>query len=194
MLIPNGSQPLETSRLLLRPFTEADGDAMYRNWASDPMVARYVTWNAHQSPDDSRALCRLWAEEMADPLKFRWAVVLKETGEPIGSMDVVELDSESCSGEIGYALGRPFWGRGFASEACQAMIYYLFSACGFEAITACHDIRNPASGRVMEKCGLRYSHDETLPLPLKQSTVTVRCYRLDRKDWRPASGTVILNP
>lgn len=183
MLIPNGSRVLETPRLLLRPFVETDGEAMYRNWTSDPEVARYVTWNVHQSPDESRALCRAWAEEAKDPLKFRWAMVLKETGEPVGSIDVVSLSEERAEGEIGYVSSRSGWGKGLMTEAYKAVMAYLFSQCGFEALLARHDIRNPASGRVMEKCGMSYTHDEEFR-GKNDYVGIVSCYRITKSQWQ----------
>ena len=183
MLTLKGTQVLETPRLVLRPFAERDGEAIYRNWASDPEVARYVTWNAHQSVDESRELCHIWIKEGENPQCFQWAIELKEIGEAIGSISVVEWNAESGVAEVGYAIGRAFWRKGITSEACRELCRYLFEECGFKRVTACHDAGNPASGRVMEKCGLRYTHDDEKWLEKKGRMVPLKCYDITRTEW-----------
>lgn len=182
MIIPNGSRPLETERLILRPFRESDGESMFKNWASDPMVTRYVTWEPHTDVSNTRALCKMWEDESKDPKSFRWAIVLKETGEPVGSIDIVALHEDELKGEIGYCSGQVCWGKGIMTEAFKAVMTYLFGECGFESISGRYDVRNPASGRVMEKCGMRYTHDE--PFKGKNGYEgTVSCRVITREEW-----------
>jgi len=66
------------------------------------------------------------------------------------------LDEEAKSCELGYCIGKPFWHQGYTSEALKEVIKFLFEQVKFEKITARHDIRNPHSGDVMKKCGMRY--------------------------------------
>lgn len=73
----------------------------------------------------------------------------------IGSIGVVRLDDFTQSATIGYCIGHPWWGQGFVTEAFGAVLSFLFDAVGARCVNACHDPRNPASGRVMQKCGLR---------------------------------------
>ena len=75
-----GTQTLETERLILRRFTPEDAEAMFRNWASDSEVTKYLTWPAHASVDVSRDVLNSWIENYAKPDYYNWTIVLKECG------------------------------------------------------------------------------------------------------------------
>ena len=150
-----GTLPLETSRLLLRPFRAADGEAMYRNWAKDPEVTRYLTWQPHAGPEVSCQLASRWEQESQKPDFYQWAIVPKELGEPIGGISVVRTDEAHSSAEIGYCIGRPWWGQGLTAEALRAVIEYLIRQVGFRRVSAQHDVNNPNSGKVMRKAGMK---------------------------------------
>ena len=153
-----GTQTIETKRLILRRFTPDDAESMYRNWASDPEVTRYLTWPPHASIDATRALLEDWASHYTEGNYLHWAIVLKALGEPIGSIAVVRLDEEANQGEVGYCIGKAWWRQGIMSEALGAVIGELFDHVGLSAVTARHDPRNPHSGAVMRKCGMTYTH------------------------------------
>jgi len=150
-----GTQTLTTERLILRPFTLEDAPAMYRNWASDPEVTRYLTWPVHASEDVSRAILSEWIPQYAKPDRYEWAIVLKELGEPIGSMGVVKVDEAIQAGHMGYCIGKRWWRQGITSEALAAVIRFLFEDVGVNRVEARHDPRNPNSGRVMAHCGMQ---------------------------------------
>ncbi|MBR1497624.1 MAG: GNAT family N-acetyltransferase [Oscillospiraceae bacterium] len=149
-----GTKRLETPRLILRAFTPEDGPAMYRNWASDPEVTRFLTWKKHTSPAESTEIAARWAKDAADPACYQWALVLKELGEPIGSLGVVRRCDETAAAEMGYCIGRPWWGRGLTAEALRAAVEYLIREVGMNRVAACHDVENPNSGKVMQKAGM----------------------------------------
>lgn len=176
---------LETKRLILRRFEETDGPDIYQNYASDPMVARFVTWNAHTSPDASRAFAK--ANHNGIFGTYQWAIILKETGRVIGSVGLVEADETAHTGEFGYVIGRSWWNQGIVTEAMQEMLRYLYLEQGFLSITGCHDVRNPASGRVMEKCGFTYSHEEDVFTPMKNATVRVKVYSQTAEEYKKRS-------
>lgn len=155
MLDHKGTNIIETERLILRPFRSSDAEFMFRNWASDPEVAKFLTWNAHQSISDSENIVNMWSAQYNDISRYNWVIVLKELGEPVGGIDVVRVYENTDTAEIGYNIGRKWWGQGIMTEAFQAIIPYLFEV-GFLQIRAAHAVNNPASGRVMEKCGLKY--------------------------------------
>ena len=147
---------METPRLILRRFQEGDGDYMYKNWASDSEVTKFLTWPTHPSVEVSRKINASWVENYEKPDYYQWAIVPKEMGEPIGSIAVVELNEKAESAEVGYALSRRYWGQGIMTEAFQAVIDFLFGEVGVLRIEAGHDPNNPASGAVQRKCGLKY--------------------------------------
>ncbi|MBO7385576.1 MAG: GNAT family N-acetyltransferase [Clostridia bacterium] len=150
-----GSRTLETERLTLRAFRASDGESMYRNWAGDPEVTRFLTWPTHESQAVSESLCQKWEERSNDPSFYQWAIVPKALGEPIGSISAVKTDEATQSAEIGYCIGKKWWHQGYTSEALRAVIAYMFDQAGFFCIRACHDVNNPNSGRVMASAGMK---------------------------------------
>lgn len=156
MLNHKGSKTIETDRLILRQYRSTDAELMFKNWASDREVTKFLTWNAHRSISDTEAIINLWVSEYNELSRYNWIIILKETGEPIGSIDVVHIYGNTDTAEIGYCIGQNQWGKGIMTEAFKAVIKYLFEEIGFNQIRAAHAVKNPASGKVMEKCGLRF--------------------------------------
>ena len=151
-----GTKTLETDRLILRTFRAEDANAMYANWACDPDLTKFLSWPAYKSIDDARSILKIWLEGYEKPDFYQWAIVLKELGQPIGSISVVNLDNRVEMAEIGYCIGKTWWGRGIMPEAVKSVMVYLFEEVGMQRIEAGHDPDNPASGAVLRKCGLQY--------------------------------------
>ena len=152
-----GTQTLETERLILRRFTVRDADAMFTNWASDPEVTRYLTWPAHAGVETSRAVLADWTAAYAQESCYQWAIVLKDRAdEPIGSIGAVDVSDDIAAVQIGYCLGRRWWHQGIMSEALGAVMDFFFDAVGCNRVAGRHDPRNPHSGMVMQKCGMKY--------------------------------------
>ena len=152
-----GTQTLETKRLILRRFTLRDADAMYTNWASDPEVTRYLTWPAHAGVETSRAVLADWTAAYAQESCYQWAIVLKDRAdEPVGSIGAVDVSDDIAAVQIGYCLGRRWWHQGIMSEALGAVMDFFFDAVGCNRVACRHDPRNPHSGMVMQKCGMKY--------------------------------------
>ena len=147
---------LETERLLLRKFTLDDAEEMFSNWASDPEVTEYLTWTPHTCIDTVRMIINDWLIDYEDEKTVRYAIVEKESGTLMGSVDIVEFVGEKPM--IGYCMGKKFWGKGYMTEAGRALIDYLFSL-GYDALVICADSRNNRSLRVIEKLGFKYTHD-----------------------------------
>ena len=143
MLNHKGTKIIETDRLLLRPFRSGDAPFMFKNWAGDRDVAKFLTWNAHRSVSDSECIVNIWVAEYNENSCYNWAI------------SVVRIHDNIDAAEIGYCIGKNWWGNGIMTEAFSAVIPYLFDV-GFNRITAAHAVENPASGRVMQKCGLTY--------------------------------------
>ncbi len=154
-MIHKGTQAIETSRLILRQAEVADAQAMYENWASDPEVTKYLTWPTYTSIEPAYEILESWVNSYKHPDFYLWMIVLKDLGQPIGSISVVHRQDKIASAEIGYCIGKPWWHQGYTAEALQAVMDYLFDQVGINRIEACHDVNNPNSGRVMEKCGMR---------------------------------------
>lgn len=150
-----GTQRLETGRLILRRYTVEDAQAMFENWASDPEVTRYLTWPTHAGPDVTRRLLENWATRYADPAIYHWGLELKDGGALIGDISAVRVNEGNRSAELGWCMGRRWWGNGYMPEAARAVLGYFFNTVGFNRVCAAHDVENPKSGRVMQKIGMR---------------------------------------
>ena len=150
-----GTLNIETKRLLLRRFMKTDAPYIFRNWAGDPEVSRHLTWSAHDSVNDTGKILELWLDSYDRPEIYNWAIVYRESGQPIGSISVVAIYEEALKCEVGYCLGKKYWGKGIMTEALKAVTEFLFFKVGFNRIQAYHHIDNTASGKVMVKSGMR---------------------------------------
>lgn len=154
MLTHKGTVTLETPRLILRRFTADDAQAMFDNWANDADVCRYLTWLPHGQVENTRALLERWAAGYEDAGNYQWAIELKALGRPVGSIGVGHFSERNLSCEVGYCMGKPWWGQGIMTEALRAVLAFLFEEVGMHRVEARHDPRNVGSGRVMEKAGM----------------------------------------
>lgn len=155
MLTHKGTKTLETPRLILRRATLADAEPMFRNWANDKEVTKYLTWPPHESVDVTRNVVASWVDSYGNEDYYHWMIVLKETGEPIGSL-LASCVGRVPTAHIGYCIGKTWWHRGIMTEALNTVICYLFEEVGFTRIESMHDPNNPHSGAVMRKCGMTY--------------------------------------
>ncbi|MBD5531187.1 MAG: GNAT family N-acetyltransferase [Lachnospiraceae bacterium] len=152
-----GTQRLETDRLILRRYVKEDAAAMYKNWASDEEVTKYLTWPTHSSQDISQMVIEDWVNQYSDEGYYHWAIVLKDHGDgPIGDIAVVHMKEDISMVHIGYCIGRVYWHKGITSEALKAVMDFLFDVVDVNRIEARHDSKNPNSGKVMKKCGMKY--------------------------------------
>ena len=140
----------------LRRIKVSDADTAFNNWTSDPKTARYVTWDVHENVDVTKELFTLWEKEYELPHKYRWVVYVKDLDTIIGTIDVVHQSNKQKTCEIGYCYGSKFWGKGYGTEALTKVLDFLFKEVGFDLVEARHLVDNPASGRVMEKSGMKY--------------------------------------
>lgn len=147
---------IETPRLILRQFAHTDVEAMYRNWASDEAVTKYLTWPPHQSPQITKAVVGDWIAGYESGAVLQWAIELKTLGEAVGCISVVGRREDISMVRIGYCIGRGWWRQGITSEAFRALIRYFFEEAGVMRVEGHHDVNNRNSGSVMMKCGLSY--------------------------------------
>ena len=147
---------IETERLILRPWQEDDAEALYK-YASDPDIGPPAGWPPHTSVENSRDIIRT---VFAAPETY--AVCLKD-GIPIGSIglklkgstDMTDRDDE-C--ELGYWIGKPFWGQGLIPEASRALLQYAFDNLGMRAVWCGYYEGNEKSKRVQQKLGFVYQY------------------------------------
>jgi len=154
-LIHKGTQTINTDRLILRKFEFDDAYDMFKNWANDIEVAKYLSWIPHNNVDVTKEIIAQWVSEYKNNNIYDWAIELKEIGEVIGGISIVKLEEKDYSCEIGYCMSRKYWGNGIMSESLKSVIDYLFSEVQFNRIVAKHDMNNIASGKVMIKSGMK---------------------------------------
>ena len=145
---------METERLILRPWRESDAEALFK-YASDPDVGPRAGWPPHKSVGESLEVIRTFFNN-----DHTWALELKETGEPIGCIGYYTYGESNIKigendAELGYWIAKPYWNKGLCTEALRVMIDYCLNVKGFKVLWSDFFVDNPASGRVMEKCGFR---------------------------------------
>lgn len=150
---------LETGRLILRRWEEADAEELYQ-YAKDPAVGPIAGWPPHTSVENSREIIR---DVLTAPETY--AVMLKETGKPVGSIGIMfGKNGNAPMGEqeakIGYWIGVPYWGQGLIPEAVRELLRRCFEDLNCTAVWCGYYDGNLKSKRVQEKCGFRYHHTE----------------------------------
>ena len=176
---------LETECLILRPMCMHDARDIFA-YASDPQVARYVLWEPHRSIADTRSYIRCIRQGYRRGEPSSWAIVYKPDGRVIGSIGVMAWSPAHHGAEVGYSVSRDYWNRGVATQALQAVIRSLFACLpDLNRLEAQHDIRNPASGRVMEKCGMKREGTLRGRIRNKNEYVDVVLYAILRSDLSP---------
>ena len=151
-----GTHPvLETPRLSLRPFEQADAPAVQRLAGAREIAATTLTI-PHPYPDGA---AEEWIAKYAPAFDrgthVTFAVTRSDGTELVGSVGLA-IDREHARAELGYWIGVPYWNRGYATEAARRVIAYGFSELGLNRIHASHLPRNTASGRVLQKAGMRF--------------------------------------
>ena len=176
---------LETRRLRLRPLTMRDEKDMYR-YCSDPEVSRHVLWDTHGSPRQTRAVLRSAIKQYRNGLPGSFAIERRSDRRMIGTIGFMWINCEHRSGEVGYSLARDCWNQGYATEALGAVLAFGFDTLKLHRIEAMHECDNPASGRVMEKCGMTCEGTLRGRVFNKGRFSDVRLYAILRTDPRPA--------
>lgn len=165
---------LETERLVLRRFTPADLEALFR-LMDDPVVNTFLPWFPLETRAEAANLLQSrYLDFYRRPSGYRWAVCLREADTPIG---YVHLDDGEAH-DLGYALARPFWGCGYAVEAVSAAVGRLRTD-GIPFVTATHDADNPRSGAVMARTGMTYRYSYQELWQPKNRWITFRMYQMD---------------
>lgn len=173
-------KPLETERLLLRPFTEEDAAGLYA-YASHPEVGPWAGWKPHADVEESLRVIR----EIFQP-SDTLAVIQKSDGRLIGSAGFVgkhRTELGTPSEEVGYSLARDCWGQGLIPEAVEAILHHAFLDLGYAAIWAAYYDGNRKSKRVMQKCGMTYRLSRVEPVEQLNETRLAHYFAITRREW-----------
>ena len=179
-----GTVTLETERLILRKATQEDCEPMFNNWANDPCVTKYLTWEPYENAEQLRSTyIQYLLDNGDDPAFYNWMIVLKESGELVGGIGVNRIREDIDEVEVGYCLGHAWWHKGIMTEAFTRVIRFLFEEVGVNRINATHDPRNPHSGMVMQKCGLQYEGTLRQASRNTQGICDECCYGILKEDY-----------
>ncbi len=179
-----GTQTIETKRLILRRFRVSDAADMFKNWANDDEVTKFLTWPAHHSVEDTKGLLTNWVDGYTSSDKYEWCIELKEIGQAIGSIGGMNVNEAVNSVEVGYCISRKYWHQGIVSEALVAVVKFFFEEVDVNRISARHDVNNPNSGKVMLKCGFTYEGTRRQSDINNTGICDVAYYGLLKEDYR----------
>lgn len=180
-----GTQQLETSRLILRRHEMSDADDMYNNWVTDPEVCRFWQWEPHKSIDETKGLLVGWIEEYMKSDNYHWIIVLKNISQAIGYIYLADIDDTNNAVSVHYALSQKYWKQGIMTEACKCVLAFAFNILGAEKVHTNHHVDNPASSRVLQKCGMQYIKTEYKQVPECARLSGDHCYyEILSSDWK----------
>lgn len=174
---------LETERLILKKWTDADAESLF-HYAKDPAVGPAAGWQPHQSVEESRNVIR----NLLNGAEC-YAICEKGSDEAIGSIelrlnghtDMTDRDDE-C--ELGYWLGKPFWGRGYMPEAAKEILRHGFEDLGMNVIWCGYYDGNQKSKRVQEKLGFTYHHTcQKVPVPQMHEVRVGHTNQMTKEQW-----------
>ena len=180
-MIYENSPAIQTKRLILRKFIENDTEA-YLKIMSDEEANTFLPWFPLKTLAEAKeSLYQNYLRYYSRQSAYRYAVCRKEDNTPVGYVVLNERESH----DFGYGLRTEFWHQGIISEAAAAVVAQIKNA-GYPFITATHDVKNPRSGAVLQKLGMRYEYSYVELWQPKNYLVTFRMYQLnfDEKDTR----------
>ncbi len=174
---------METERLILRHWEDSDAENLYK-YGRDPDVGPIAGWPPHQSIEESRDVIRNVLSG-----KEAYAICLKEDGKAIGAIELklnghIDMTDRDDECELGYWLGKPFWGQGIMPEAVKEMLRHAFEDCGMQKVWIGYYEGNNKSKRVQEKCGFKYQwRSENVDVPLMHEKRIGHVSLMTKEDW-----------
>jgi [ribosomal protein S5]-alanine N-acetyltransferase len=150
--VTNPPTTLKTERLRLRKVKLADAEAIFRRYAQDPEVTKYVSWRAHKDIEETRDFLRSCLLAWDAGNAFHWVIERLEDKQVIG---MISVRAGGEKWELGYVLARVHWKRGYMTEAVKGIIAWAMRQNEIYRVWAVCDVDNLASARVMEKAGMQ---------------------------------------
>lgn len=168
---------LESSRLILRPFSIDDTDNVF-SYSSDNIVTKYLTWSSHTDLSQTEKVVK---DFFIDKVGI-FAIELKSEHKCIGCIDL-RLCIEHNKASFGYVLNRRYWNNNYMSEALSTILDLSFSKLRLNRVEATHYVGNEGSGHVMQKCGMKYEGTGIQEVKVKDIFHDVVHYAILRDDW-----------
>ena len=174
---------LETERLVLRPWKETDAESLFE-YAKDPDIGPIAGWPPHQNIEESLHIIKT---VFTGPECY--AICEKNTDKAIGAIELklkdhTDMTDQEDECELGYWLGKPFWGRGYMPEAATELLRHGFETLGMTTIWCGYYDGNYKSKRVQEKVGFLYHHTcQEVPVPLMNEVRIGHTNYMTKKHW-----------
>lgn len=174
---------IETERLILRPWTESDAESLYE-YAKEPAVGPIAGWPPHQSVDESLKIIQTVLTGAQC-----YAICEKDNDKAIGAIELklkghTDMTDKEDECELGYWLGKPFWGRGYMPEAVRELLRYGFENLGMSTIWCGYYDGNEKSKRVQEKVGFTYHHTcDEVSVPLMNEVRVGHTSIMTKEQW-----------
>ena len=156
MLLHQGTQTIETERLILRPFLYTDNNDMLTYWVSDSAIQSLYSEPIYTTTEEVRELLDKYICSYEKPDYYRWAIIEKKSKICIGQIAIFMIDNKNHFCEIEYALGSKFHRKGYATEAVKSILDFCFNTVNFHKVQVCHKEGNIASQGVIRKCNFTY--------------------------------------
>lgn len=174
---------LQTQRLILRPFTVADAPDVQR-LAGEYEIAAMTLLIPHPYEDGmAQEWIQTHAKEFEEGTAVNFALARRDSGELCGAIGL-GIDKVNHNAELGYWIGKPYWGQGYCTEAAKAVLQYGFEVMGLHRIHSLHFSHNPASGRVMQKIGMSYEGFRPQHTRKWGKFMDVVMYGILKSDWQ----------
>lgn len=165
-----GTKAFETTRLICRPFISRDYEDMFKNWAANPHVQSEYGEPTYTTILQVKSLLAKYIDNYEKSDYYRWAIIEKLSNKNIGQIAFCKVYSDCCTAEIEYCIGEAFWGNGYAGEALEGLIAFVFQNTDFLKLEAYHRIENTKSKKVLEKSSMhitntveRFIREKSLP-------------------------------
>jgi ribosomal-protein-alanine N-acetyltransferase len=184
--IPFPNEKFETPRLLIRKVTPNDINDIFE-YCKNPTVARYVTWEAHESLEDTKKFITYALESYKVGAPEPMAIILKDDPKQrvIGTVGLIPANPKNRTFELAYVIAEEHWGKGIVAEAAKPLINFCFKHFAMERLQCRCDILNPQSSRVMEKLGMHYEGTLKASMFLKGKPRDMHMYSIIKSEFRP---------
>lgn len=176
-------EQIETNRLLLRKLRPTDVENYYERLGGSEEVTRYMLWKPHASIQESRESIEKVLKKYRENNGYCWGIALKENDSLIGRVDLLRIDEERKCCSFAYMLGKQYWNRGFGTEVLQGIFSFAFDKLKMQRITADHIRENIASGKAMQKAGMRYVGKQASKYEKNGKTYDADVYMITAQEW-----------
>lgn len=173
---------IETERLILRKITAEDVDNIFE-YASITEVTTFVLWETHKTKRDTLDFVKFAEEQFINGSSIVWGIEIKSEKKLIGSIDLRDWKTIHKCGDIGYAISKKYWNKGYVSEAMKAVMKFGFEPLHLNRIEAHCEEENIGSWRVMQKCGMKYEGTLREKVFIKGKFRSMKMYSLLKNEW-----------